>query len=342
MRATFGQDENHIPRRKVNIMEISVVVPTYNRSECLLATLHSLAKSQLPANRYWEVIVVDNNSTDSTRSVVNSFIKENRSNFRYVFAPQQGKSFALNTGIRKATGKIIAMTDDDCVVDSTWIARILLEFEADKDLAAMGGRVELYDLMDDPITVRISRERKVLSPNPFEASFPAIIGCNMVVKREIFDAIGYFDQDLGPGSKHALISEDVDLIYRTCKREFKVIYSPDVVVSHNHGRRAGSDWGAVRRNYARGRGAFYCKHIVRGDREVLKVAYWEIVALIKQVVMQILAGNLVSNGLRCLYGIVSGAVCRLKEEILTFLQRRHSSVKTLAEKATSVFSKLQI
>jgi glycosyltransferase involved in cell wall biosynthesis len=322
----------------VNIVEISVVVATYNRSNRLLATLHSLVKSQLPKDTHWEVIVVDNNSTDSTQSVVESFIKDNGSKFHYVVAPQQGKSFALNAGIRKATGKIIAMTDDDCIVDSAWIARIVAEFEADRDLAVMGGRVELYDLIDDPLTVRISRERKVLSRNPFEASFPSIIGCNMVVKREIFDVIGYFDQDLGPGSKHALISEDVDLIYRTCKREFKVIYSPEAVVYHNHGRRAGSDREAVRRNYARGRGAFYCKHIVRGDRAVLKYAYWEIVALIKQVVTQIFDGNLVSDSLRCLYGILSGAVCRFNEEILTLLQKPQSSVKTFAEKTTSVFS----
>ena len=106
-------------------MDVSVVIATCNRSESLVATLESLAESRVAANLPWEVLVVDNNSTDSTPSVVESFIRAGHPNFRYLFEPQQGKSLAVNKGIAKATGGIIAMTDDDCIVDPEWIATIL-------------------------------------------------------------------------------------------------------------------------------------------------------------------------------------------------------------------------
>src|SRR5262245_139927 len=124
-------------------MDISVVIATYNRCESLMATLRSLANLQIPAGLLWEVIIVDNNSTYETRATVEGFIDSGQQNVRYLFEPQQGKSVALNNGVREAKGKIIAMTDDDCVVDSRWIASILPEFTSDADLAAMGGRVEL-------------------------------------------------------------------------------------------------------------------------------------------------------------------------------------------------------
>jgi glycosyltransferase involved in cell wall biosynthesis len=289
-------------------MDISVVIATYNRSESLAATLRSLANSQVPAGSLWEVIIVDNNSTDQTRAVVESFIESGQRNVRYLFEPQAGKSVALNTGIREAKGRIIAMTDDDCIVDSKWIASILQEYASDPDLAAIGGRVELYNRMDEPTTVRTSKQRSVVSLAPFEPSSPPIIGCNMAFKREIFDVIGCFDPDFGPGSNHQLIAEDVDVLYRVCKSGLKLVYSPDLLVYHNHGRRKHANWESVNRHYVRGRGAFYCKHVLRKDGAVLKMAYWEAAGVTKSFARKLFSGNIAGREIVLLWNLGIGVI----------------------------------
>src|SRR5262245_4735180 len=291
-------------------MDISVVIATYNRCASLMATLRSLANSQVPAGLLCEVIIVDNNSTDETRATVNGFIDSGQQNARYLFEQQQGKSVALNNGVREAKGKIIAMTDDDCVVDSRWIASILQEFTSDADLAAMGGRVELYNRMDQPMKVRVSKQRRVIAP--FDPCSPPIIGCNVAFKREIFDAIGYFDPDFGPGSNHQLVVEDVDFLYRVCKSGFKIVYCPDVLVYHNHGRRTNAESASVSRNYVRGRGAFYCKHVFRKDGAVLKMAYLETLGVMKSFMQKFFTGNAVGREIALLWNLGIGAMCELR------------------------------
>ncbi len=81
-------------------MDITVVLCTYNRSKYLATALNSAAALVLPESVEWEILVVDNNSNDSTREVVADFCDRFPSRFRYLFEPQQGKSIALNAGIR--------------------------------------------------------------------------------------------------------------------------------------------------------------------------------------------------------------------------------------------------
>jgi hypothetical protein len=96
-------------------MKYSVVIATYNRARDLRDTLQSLAG--LDADGPWEVIVVDNNSPDDTRQVVASMAAGFPVELRYVFEREQGRSPALNAGIRAARGRIIATTDDDVRVE---------------------------------------------------------------------------------------------------------------------------------------------------------------------------------------------------------------------------------
>jgi glucosyl-dolichyl phosphate glucuronosyltransferase len=102
-------------------MRITVVLCTYNRSESLAKALDSLAASDLPKNVAWEVLVVDNNSKDETRGVVAQFSQRHPGRFRYFFEPQQGKSFALNSGIRESRADVLAFVDDDVIVERGWL-----------------------------------------------------------------------------------------------------------------------------------------------------------------------------------------------------------------------------
>src|SRR5215470_5520654 len=108
---------------------VSVVIATYNRAESLSRTLRSLAAMDEVGGVTWEVIVADNNSNDHTAEVAAEFARESGLDVQYVFEGRQGKSFALNAGIRCARGKVLAFTDDDTEVGQGWIKAVCRALE---------------------------------------------------------------------------------------------------------------------------------------------------------------------------------------------------------------------
>src|SRR5215469_1547003 len=100
-------------------MDITVVLCTFNRCERLRKALESIAASVVPQGVTWEVLIVDNNSTDRTMSAVKEFLKRDPERFRYLFEARQGKSYALNSGLKEARGDVVAFVDDDVTVEST-------------------------------------------------------------------------------------------------------------------------------------------------------------------------------------------------------------------------------
>jgi glycosyltransferase involved in cell wall biosynthesis len=260
---------------------ISVVVCTYNRAESLQRTLHSLHDMATPASLEWELVVVDNNSRDRTRDVVAAFARNATMPTRYLFEGRQGLSCARNTGVRAARGDVIAFTDDDCLVDPQWLARIDAEFRTDASLAVVGGRVELHDPRDQPVSVRIHRERVPVKSLQEIATF--MIGCNMSCRRRLFDDVGYFDVRFGSGAKIPS-AEDWDFVYRSYKAGAKIVFSPDVLVFHDHGRRSDVQVESLRRGYAIGRWAFYCKHAASFDVEVARTAAHDFTRLAEDLV----------------------------------------------------------
>src|SRR5690242_5620823 len=102
-------------------MNISVILCTFNRYSHLDIALNSIAASDVPENVEWEILVVDNNSTDRTREVVYNLMNRFPERIRYFFEPHPGKSYALNTGIRQAAGEILVFTDDDVIVEPAWL-----------------------------------------------------------------------------------------------------------------------------------------------------------------------------------------------------------------------------
>src|SRR5579862_965324 len=108
-------------------MKITVILCTYNRCEILAQALDSIAACVLPESVAWEVLVVDNNSSDQTREVVEEFRQRYPGRFRYILEPRSGKSNALNVGIREAHGDILAFVDDDVTVEPTWLHNLTAE-----------------------------------------------------------------------------------------------------------------------------------------------------------------------------------------------------------------------
>ena len=179
---------------------------------------------------------------------------------------------ARNAGIKASTGDLVIFTDDDCFVAGTWLTEILSKYRENPDLAGAGGRVELYDERDLPITVRTSLDPAVAT---VQNIFSLIPGCNMSFRRSTFAEVGLFDGAFGAGTR-LRSAEDSDFIYRVLKAGLRVEYFPSITVFHAHGRRTAEQAQRLSRNYVIGRGSFYFKHALSRDKPILKQAYWEL------------------------------------------------------------------
>jgi len=228
-------------------VDITVVVCTYNRCQNLARTLNSLAESSLPESVGWEVLVVDNNSSDATREVVMQFAELYPSRFRYAFEPRQGKSHALNTAVQAARGDILAFTDDDITVEPTWL-RNLTEPLFETRWSGSGGPVLLAWPCPPPRWIP-SAEKHGLSPLGYlERGLEAgriqecPFGGNMAIRRSMFDKYGSFRVDLGPSTTSDCslwrsnlpprTSEDDEFCQRLIDGGEELYYEPAAVVHH--------------------------------------------------------------------------------------------------------------
>ena len=135
-------------------LDVSVVLCTYNRARLLTQALAHIGAAAARSNARVEIIVVDNNSRDDTKSVVAAASRASLAPLRYVLETRQGLSFARNRGIQECEGTVIAFTDDDCIVDLDWISALWREFIASPDVAVLGGRVDLHSRDDKPVCIR--------------------------------------------------------------------------------------------------------------------------------------------------------------------------------------------
>lgn len=180
---------------------ISIIICTWNRATSLEATLHSLHKQLDCDNLSVEVIVVDNNSTDRTKSIVNSFRQGWQiGQLRYVFESRQGKQFALNRGIAISNYEVLAFTDDDVLLPTDWLANVARAF-TDPYLELAGGRtLPIWPSSGPPPWFNSSMSAVVgivdlgeqrLCPAP-DGYAPA--GANLVARRTLFDRVGVFSE----------------------------------------------------------------------------------------------------------------------------------------------------
>src|SRR5262245_56586736 len=124
-------------------MNISVLICTFNRARPLDATLRQFFRQRFEEGYEYEVIVVDNASTDETPRVVARYVEEFPGIVRYLREPRRGQCYARNTAITAADGEIVVFTDDDVLVDKEWLNEIRSEFIRDPALSLLGGRVLL-------------------------------------------------------------------------------------------------------------------------------------------------------------------------------------------------------
>ncbi len=217
-------------------MKTTVIVCTYNRCESLAGTLDSLAKSIVPASTEWEVLIVDNNSADRTRQVVEEFTRRFPGRFRYTFEPCQGKSFALNRGLRETQAEVLAFTDDDVIAEPTWLWNLTKDLFTGEWQGA-GGKI--LPLNTAPIPDWIPRDTYGVLWGDFDLGDEsrdlslAPYGCNMAFRRDVFEH-GLFRTDIGPGVQGARSTnfEDQNIGQGVLRRGGRLRYEPEAVIRH--------------------------------------------------------------------------------------------------------------
>jgi glucosyl-dolichyl phosphate glucuronosyltransferase len=219
-------------------MDVTAILCTYNRCQSLTKALQSAALSKMPDSVDWEVLVVDNNSKDQTRAVAEEFCRRYPGHFRYAFEPRQGKSHALNSGIRLTDADILAFMDDDVEVDSDWL-RNLTSTLADKRWSGAGGRILIDAAFTLPAWLE-SNGRYALAPLAIFDLGPeagelkeAPFGTNMAFRKEVFSKHGDFRTDLGPQPGSEIRNEDTEFGSRLLARGERFFYEPSALVYHS-------------------------------------------------------------------------------------------------------------
>jgi len=266
-----------MPGSSADRPRISVIVCTYNRADRLPAVFESFRRLEVPAALDWELIVVDNRSTDGTKAAVERETSYGGLPLRYVFEPMPGLGAARNGGLAAARGELIAFTDDDCYPSPDWLSAITQIFD-EPDVAYVGGRVTLYDPRDLPVSIRL--DEQACDVRSFDQVFSTVPGCNMAFRRSVIDRIGGFDPHLGAGLPMA--AEDTDFLYRAQRAGLHIRFEPRMSVAHDHGRRTPESLAKLNRSYVMGRGGLYAKHALAGDREMLRAGYWELRSLLRR------------------------------------------------------------
>lgn len=217
-------------------LDCSVIVCTYNRAASLADTLRALQALEVPEGLRWEVVVVDNNSKDDTRQVVDAFAR-GFPQLRYIFQPLQGLSHARNLGIAEARGEYLLFTDDDVLPEPDWL-HATLEGLHTHQADACGGYIAPIFEVPPPhwlterfygfLAVRTERTDDYLITQASQAPF----GANMAMHRRVFSTVGLFDTSRGRSGKVLASGEDGELFERILSAGLKAVFLGGARVRH--------------------------------------------------------------------------------------------------------------
>ncbi|MFZ5555048.1 MAG: glycosyltransferase [Bacteroidota bacterium] len=217
--------------------KVSFIVCTYNREKYIYRSLESIAVQNADKNDF-ELIAVNNNSTDSTDSLCKKISEKFPGlNYTYIIETEQGLSAARNRGMKEAKGDVFVFMDDDAFAEKEYSKNIITFYEANPDVMATGGRT--YPQFEEekpkwmshflmPLVAAVDRGEQ---PHPFPRNmFP--IGANMAFRRKIMEEVGFFDVNLGRKGKNLQGGEEKDLFNRIRAKGYQPWYLPSTKVHH--------------------------------------------------------------------------------------------------------------
>ena len=201
---------------------VSVIIPVYNRSREMEDCLKSVISQKTTFN--YEVIVVDDGSTDNTASVINQWKRRYPSKIRILAKDKnEGASKAINSGIAKATGKIIALVDSDCIAKSDWLENITSYIRrGDEKITAGYSEGEVKNAWQKIIQESYERTRKNSVKDGYMKSFDTK---NAAAAKDVFNKVGFFRV------RH---NYDIDFGARCSANDIKIKHVSNAVVKHKH------------------------------------------------------------------------------------------------------------
>lgn len=224
------------------MIRVSLIVPTYNRAGYLNKSLETFAHQSLDKNSY-EIIVVDNNSSDNTKKVFDGFaIKFPEHNWVYFFEPKQGLHYARNRGIELSRGEIVVFGDDDVEASSHWLESLLNSFEKDDKIGVVGGPIVpiwdasppewIYDYGTKDIHgvfayLNYGNESKYLTSE-------YLFGCNFAIRKKLAIEIHGSGPDTFPASMiHYSGSGESAMELRVKAKGYRSYYNAGASVGHH-------------------------------------------------------------------------------------------------------------
>lgn len=252
-------------------MQMSVIVCTYNRKDMLIGCLDSIARSLARAQPVdAEIVVVDNASSDGTTAAVEIWTATCDFPVQILVEHRKGPVHARNRGCRAARGALFVFLDDDCFMDERYVTNALRCDGRTDEEVLYGGRVELGDPCDLPLTIKTDpvprRWNIAMHSARHENLGNCLHGCNMMIRRSLLEKVGPFDE---------FTDNDIDLVYRCYLAGVTIEYVPDIAVCHYHGRKTPAEGYKVFRVYMMQMGALYAKYLLRAP-ELCRPALWDL------------------------------------------------------------------
>ncbi|HZY09539.1 MAG TPA: glycosyltransferase family 2 protein [Bacteroidota bacterium] len=200
-----------------NLPFVSIVLPTYHRKGQLLRCFQTLEHQTYPRDKF-EVIVVDDGSTDGTGEAIKEYQKNSKLKLSYYYQESAGPGVARNLGVENAAGGIIGFIEDDVLAEKTWI-ECAVKYFLSSDIAAVEGRTMFED--SGKSIRRFESEQRV-----------GFLPCNMFIRREVFTSLGKFDAAFFDSRRNLYFREDADFGFRLIQQGYTFKVAEDVIVTH--------------------------------------------------------------------------------------------------------------
>jgi len=204
----------------------SVIIPAYNSERHIAACLEALLGQEYPPV-YYEILVVDDGSTDCTEAVVARY--QNASiRLRYFKQANQGPAAARNLGARHAAGEILLFTDSDCVPEPDWLAQMLKPFDKNPGISAVKGAYKTRQTSPVALFAQLEFEERYHKLSQ-HAEIDFVDTYAAAIKTDVFLGIGGFDTSFPKAN-----NEDVELSYRMARHGHRIVFNPLAIVYHHH------------------------------------------------------------------------------------------------------------